>query len=361
MIDAASSPSRRPRVAFVWHGLPAYGAHLIRGAIATDRAAISVVATRPPFSVKPVDEVLPNLIQWHDARKPISWSDVQGGLPDLAIITGWGFPFCQRLAKEAAAVGAPVVMMSDNRWRGDLRQTGGRFVFRFFYGNIFSGAWVPGASGSRLLQAFGMPADRIFLCLYGCNPAVFRPAVPLAARGQKIVFVGRMETRKGVDVLLSGFRQSGLAQAGWELQMFGSGPLSRLAAGQPGVTHAEFSPPDVIARAVGDARIFVMPSRDDNWPIALHEGAASGCLLLTTTAVGSCGDLIGPANGVVVPPGDAQALAAGLCTLAALPLSHLPAAEAESLAKAGGFGPAAFAASFERICDQLIPISGRQP
>jgi phosphatidylinositol alpha-mannosyltransferase len=212
-----------------------------------------------------------------------------------------------------------------------------------------------------LIQAFGMPADRIFRCLYGCNPAIFRPDVPLATRGQKIVFVGKMDARKGVDVLLSGFRQSGLAQAGWELQMFGSGPLSRLAAGQPGVTHAEFSPPDVIARAVGDARIFVMPSRDDNWPIALHEGAASGCLLLTTTAVGSCSDLIGAVNGVVVPPGDAQAIATGLCTLAALPLSQLPAAEAESLAKAGGFGPAAFAASFERICDQLLPISGRQP
>lgn len=360
MNDAASIPKRRPRVTFVWHGLPAYAAHLIRGAIATDLAAISVVATRPPFSVKPVEEVLSALVQWHDVNRPISWCDVQGGMPDIAIITGWGFPFCQRLAKEAAAASVPVVLMSDNRWRGDLRQACGRLVFRLLYSNIFSGAWVPGASGARLLQAFGMPADRIFLCLYGCNPSVFKPAAPLATRGQKIVFVGRMETCKGVDVLLSGFRQSGLPQAGWELQMFGSGTLSRLTAGQPGVTHAEFSPPDVISRAVGDSRIFVMPSRDDNWPIALHEGAASGCLLLTTTAVGSCRDLIGRANGVVVPPGDAHALAAGMCTLAAIPPSQLAAAEADSLAKAGGFGPAAFAASFERICDQLLPMSGRQ-
>ena len=360
MTAAASTPSRRPRVAFVWHGLPAYGAHLIRSAIATDRAAISVVATRPPFSVKPVNEILPDLVQWHGADKPISWSDVQGGLPDLAIITGWGFPFCQRLAKEAAAAGVPVVTMSDNRWRGDLRQKCGKFAFQLLYGKIFSGGWVPGASGARLLQAFGMRPDRIFLCLYGCNPAVFKPAVPLAARGQKIVFVGKMDARKGVDVLISGFRQSGLAQSGWELQMFGSGPLSRLAAGQPGVMHAEFSPPDVISRAVGEARIFVMASRDDNWPLALHEAAASGCLLLTTKAVGSHSELVGPTNGVVVPPGDAQALATGLCTLAAIPPSQLPAAEAESLAKAGGFGPAAFVASFKRICDQLLPIGGLQ-
>lgn len=360
MTDASPTPGRRPRAVFVWHGLPAYGAHLIRGAIDTERAAISVVATRPPFSVKPVDETLPDLVQWHDADKPISWSDVRGGLPDLAIITGWGFPFCTRLAKQAAVAGVPVVMMSDNRWRGDLRQACGRFVFRFLYRKVFSGAWVPGASGARLLESFGMPEDRIFSGLYGCNPAVFRPAVPLAARGQKIVFVGKMDHRKGVDVLLDGFKQSGLARAGWDLQMFGSGPLSRLAAGQPGVQHAEFSPPDVISRAVGDARIFVMPSRDDNWPIALHEGAASGCLLLTTTAVGSCSDLIGPANGVLVPPSEAEALATGLSTLAAIPVSQLPAAEAESLEKARGFGPAAFATSFERICDQLVPAGGRR-
>jgi glycosyltransferase involved in cell wall biosynthesis len=349
---------QQPRVAFVWHGLPAYGAHLIRGAIDTNRAAISVVATRPPFPVAPVDHILPHIIQWHDARHPIPWSRATEGMPDLAIVTGWGFPFCQRLAREAAAAGVPVVMMSDNRWRGDFRQWCGKLLFPILFKNRFRGAWVPGASGGKLLREFGMQDEQIFTGLYGCNPAVFRPAVPLSSRGKKIVFVGKMDARKGVDILIKAFSESGLAREGWELQTFGSGPLSHLAAGQPGVRHHDFSPPDVISRAVGDSRIFVMPSRDDNWPIALHEGAASGCLLLTTTAVGSCNDLIGPANGVVVEPGDAPALATGLRSLAAIPSSQLPAAEAESLAKAGGFGPGAFAASFERICDQFLPALG---
>jgi glycosyltransferase involved in cell wall biosynthesis len=353
--------THRPRVTFVWHGLPAYAAHLLHSAIDVNRAGISIVATRPNFSTAPVDRILPNVVPWHDAEKLISWADVQGGLPDLAIVTGWGFPFCQRLAKEAAAAEVPVITMSDNRWRGDLRQWFGKFVYRALYAKTFSGGWVPGVSAAKVLQEFGVRPDRVFPCLYGSNPAIFRPAVPLAARREKIVFVGQMIRRKGVDMLIKAFVQSGLVRAGWQLQMFGSGPLGRLAAGQPGITHSEFSPPDIIAQAVGDARIFVMPSRDDNWPLALHEGAASGCLLLTTTAVGSQSELVGPANGIVVPPGDARALAAGLRTLAAISASQLPAAEAESLAKAGGFGPAAFAASFERICDQFLPISGRQP
>lgn len=352
--------TRRPRVTFVWHGLPAYGAHLLRGAIDTNRADISIIATQPGFSTAPVDRVLPDLVQWNRADRSISWSDVPGGVPDLAIVTGWGFSFCRRLAKEAAAAHVPVVIMSDNRWRGDLRQLCGKFVYRALHARTFRGGWVPGASAAQVLQEFGVPRDCIFPCLYGSNPAIFRPAVPLAARGQTIMFVGQMIRRKGVDVLIKAFARSGLVSAGWQLQMFGSGPLSPLAAGQPGIKHSEFSPPDLIARAVGEARIFVMPSRDDNWPLALHEGAASGCLLLTTTAVGSCSDLVGPANGVVVPPGDAQALANGLRGLAQIPHSQLGAAEAESLAKAGGFGPAAFAASFERICDRLIPFGDCQ-
>lgn len=342
-------------MAFVWHGLPAYGAHLLRGAIDANRAEISIIATRPDFSTSPVDRILPNLVQWHTADQLVSWSDVCGGLPDLAIVTGWAFPLCNRLAKQAAAARVPVVMMSDNRWRGDLRQWCGRFVYRLLHAKTYSGGWVPGASAAQVLREFGVRKDRIFPCLYGANPDIFRPNVPLAARGRTIVFVGQMIRRKGVDVLVAAFAESGLWQTGWELQMFGSGQLSGLVVGQRGVKHFEFSPPDVIARAVGDARIFVMPSRDDNWPLALHEGAASGCLLLTTTAVGSHTELIGASNGVVVEPDDTRALAAGLRTLAAIPGSQLPAAEAESLAKASGFGPAAFVASFERICDQFIP------
>jgi glycosyltransferase involved in cell wall biosynthesis len=352
--------SPRFRTAFVWHGLPAYGAHLLRGAIDTNRAEISIIATRPDFSTVPIDQILPNRVQWHSARQPISWTAVPGGLPDLAIVTGWGFPFCRRLAKEAAAADVPVVMMSDNRWRGDLRQWCGRFVYRSLHAKTFRGGWVPGASAAKVLREFGVPEDRIFPCLYGSNPAIFRPTLPLAARGQTIVFVGQMTRRKGVDVLIEAFRGSELAQRGWRLQMFGSGPLSQLARSQPGVTYREFSPPDVIAQAVGIARIFVMPSRDDNWPLALHEATASGCLLLTTTAVGSCRELIGNSNGVVVKPGNAQALAAGLIQLAEISGSQLYAAEAESLAKASGFGPAAFAASFKQICDQLGPAGGHK-
>lgn len=350
----AISPGR-PRVTFIWHGLPAYGAALLRGALEADEAAICIVATRPEFSTDPIDRLLPDVVHWHEASARISWADVPGGLPDLAVVTGWGFPFCQRLAREAAAAGKPVVTMSDNRWRGDLRQRCGKFVYRLRYARLFSGGWVPGASAGRLLREFGVAPDRIFPRLYGCDRRIFRSDTPLASRSKRIVFVGQMIHRKGVDVLLEAFERSGLAGAGWQLEMFGSGPLGRLAAGRAGVRHVEFSPPEVVARAVGAARICVMPSRDDNWPLALHEGASAGCLLLTTSAVGSSSELVGPANGLVVSPGDPAALSDALLKLAAFDEVQLARAEAASLERAGLFGPAAFADSLRDICTTLLP------
>lgn len=340
----------RARVVFVWHGLPAYGARLIRGAINADVADIEVVATRPGFSTDPVDQTLPGLVQWHHADERIAWSQVPGGVPDILISTGWGFPFCQRLSSEAARAGVPVVMMSDNRWRGDIRQMIGKVAYRLLYQRTFSAGWVPGDSAARVLREFGVPNDRIFACLYGCDPGLFSSPLRLSTRDKSIVFVGQMIRRKGVDVLIEAFVRSRLVESGWRLLMFGSGPMSRLAHGKPGIFHREFSPPEVIARAIGSARIFAMPSRDDNWPLALHEGTAAGCLLLTTTAVGSNGEFVGPDNGMVVTPGVVEELRTALLRLAAFDDSQLDHAEARSVAKASHFGPASFARVFEQIC-----------
>ena len=342
--------AQRPRVVFVWHGLPAYGARLIRSAIYADVSDIRVVATRPSFSTAPVDQALSGLVQWHDADERLAWSQVAWGVPDILISTGWGFPFCQRLSCEAAKAGVPVVMMSDNRWRGDVRQMIGKVAYRLLYKRTFSAGWVPGDSAARVLREFGVPKERIFPCLYGCDPGLFSSPLRLSTRDKSIVFVGQMIRRKGIDVLIEAFVRSRLVHAGWRLLMFGSGPLSRLAHGTPGIFHQEFSPPEVIAKAVGSARIFAMPSRDDNWPLALHEGTAAGCLLLTTTAVGSTREFVDLENGRIVTPGDVEELRTALLHLAALNDSQLDRAEATSIAKAGHFGPTPFARVFERIC-----------
>ena len=344
----------RRRVAFVWHGLPMYAARLLRGAIQANAADVAVVATRPPFSVEGIDAIVPVPIHWCEADRATSWARLGLNAPELVFVSGWAFPVCSALASETVLAGGKAVIMSDNRWRGDVRQQFGRVVYRLFYRRQFSAAWVPGQSAAKAMRNFGAPAAAIYEKLYGCDPDLFGSATPLGQRERKIVFVGQMILRKGIDVLIDGFGRSGLVREGWSLSMFGSGASSHLATDQPGVTHHEFSGPEVVSSAVRSARIFGLPSRDDNWPLALHEGASAGCQLLTTTAVGSSDELVRNENGAVVRPGDPDALAQSLRRLATADEQALRIAEATSKRLAAAYGPGPFSDTFRQICQDLI-------
>jgi len=345
--------NRIPRVTFVWHGLPMYAARLLRGAIATGCAEVAVVATRPSFPVDGIESIVDAPMHWARVDQRLGWADLELAAPDIVVASGWSFPLCDSLVREAVARGSRAVLMSDNRWRADLRQQVGRLVYRLMYRRLFSAAWVSGQSAATTLLRLGADPTRIYRKLYGCDPDLFASATPLADRGRTIVFVGQMIARKGVDVLVEGFVRSRLADQGWTLQMFGSGPLAGIARGKPGVIHREFSPPEVVSDAVKQARIFALPSRDDNWPIALHEGASAGCQLVTTRAVGSHEELITADNGVVVMPGNAPAIAEALGRLAAASPAALRAAEAASLRLAAGYGPRPFGEEFRRLCRDL--------
>jgi glycosyltransferase involved in cell wall biosynthesis len=100
-----------------------------------------------------------------------------------------------------------------------------------------------------------------------------------------------------------------------------------------------------------------MPSRDDNWPLALHEAALSGCTLVTTRAVGNAEELVRDTNGVVIPTISGHALAAALRTVAAWPADQHAAASRVSRQLAEPFGPTRWRKEFVRLC--TAATSGR--
>src|SRR5690606_25637949 len=63
------------------------------------------------------------------------------------------------------------------------------------------------------------------------------------------------------------------------------------------------------------ARIFVFPSIRENFPMVLLEAMDAGCAVITTDAEG-CAEVVGDA-GVVVPAGNARAMAEELAVLLA--------------------------------------------
>jgi glycosyltransferase involved in cell wall biosynthesis len=336
------------KVCIVWHGLPAYAARLVCSVVNEPNIAVRVFATKSPEDPRYLEQVIGRPIAWVDEENARDTAETIDA--DVYFVTGWAFDVCRQFASVAKAQGKPVVAMIDNRWRGDLRQRLGSVYFRLALHRTIDFAWVPGESARRLCRTLGFPADAVIDGLYGGDGTVFTPPTSSADRPPRIGFVGQLIRRKGFDLLVEAFKRFHRESPEYELHAYGTGELSLLAEGVPGVVMHPFAKPGVIAEAMRNLRVFIMPSRDDNWPLALHEAALSGCALVTTRNVGNAGEFVDHSNGIVISELTSTALTAALTTVASWPEERRRLASTVSRRLAEPFGPARWRKEFLRLC-----------
>jgi glycosyltransferase involved in cell wall biosynthesis len=133
------------------------------------------------------------------------------------------------------------------------------------------------------------------------------------------LFAGRMTREKGVCVLLRAWRTAGFAASSTALVLVGDGPL-RARAVATGAAHP-VGPRDATALRnfyAGSDVVVVpsLPTRDflEPWGLVVNEAFDQGVPVIATDAVGAAaGGLVQhERTGLVVPAGDAGALAAAL-------------------------------------------------
>lgn len=352
-------------IGFVWEGLPMYAAREIRALAAFENLAVTVVGSRPPFSVAGIDQTSPFPIHWYDGTADLpSWTEIAPRTPDVVFSSGWAFPLCQRLAAEAKQQGRVVVCMADNRRRHTARQFLGAVRFRLGLRRRFDRFFVPGQGGRRLMRFFGVPEGHVREGLYGADPALFSGTTAASRRSKTILFVGQMIARKGVDVLLEGFRASGLESQGWRLRCIGDGPLAAQAAATPGCEHLPFCDVAEVARHLADARLFILPSRNDNWGVALHEAALSRCLLAASSTVGATSELMPEDSPLKFAPGSTLAIRDALQHASGLTDEVTDSLADAAHARAHDFGPARFAGEVAGFVADLTGVrltTGRLP
>lgn len=171
------------------------------------------------------------------------------------------------------------------------------------------------------LLALGMPADRTIAIPNGIRLAPFAAAAahPFAQRTPGIVMVARFSKQKDHATLLHALallRQRGLQVP---LQLAGGGkalhrkPLERLAA-QLGIDQqVQFLGVvrDVPQRLL-QHQVCVLSTHYEGMPLALLEGMAAGCAVIGTAVPGVREVLDHGVDGLLVPEGDAVALADAL-------------------------------------------------
>jgi glycosyltransferase involved in cell wall biosynthesis len=165
---------------------------------------------------------------------------------------------------------------------------------------------------ARSLGALGPPADRVAVVPLGAPP--LDPLWGAGGAGGKVVFLhaGSVSVRKGSHVLLQAWKN--LAPRHAELWIAGGWQLPRPPdlASTPGVTELGNLPPDRLAERYLAADVLVFPTLCDGFGMVVTEAFAHGLPVLTTTAAGAADLVRDGENGLLVPPGDADRLAAAL-------------------------------------------------
>ncbi len=249
--------------------------------------------------------------------------------PDVVHVH-WIVP--QGLVALAAARGRPWLVTTHG---GDLYALGGpawRLVKRAVLRRASAATGVNADMVRRMVE-LGAPAGRTAALPMGAEVELVRARAATATRTPgRIAFVGRLVEKKGVAVLLAALRLLAARQPelDWSLSVAGDGPLraelERDAAPLGGrvVFHGQRSA-ERVATLLGEAELYALPSLpaasgdQDGLPVALIEGMAAGLAVVASRIPGVDEAVRSGREGLLVPPGDAEALADALAGLLADP------------------------------------------
>jgi len=169
----------------------------------------------------------------------------------------------------------------------------------------------------------GISASKVRTIRNGCNPSVFHLQDRSAARAQLaiddnaelVLFVGRLDTAKGIEELLEAFASLVSRRPNLRLAFVGDGPGSghlrskakHLALGDRITLKGACSSPEV-AQWLAAANVLALPSYNEGYPNVVIEALRCGRPVIATN-VGGILELVNEESGILIAPRDSRALA----------------------------------------------------
>ncbi len=252
------------------------------------------------------------------ARRPFDLLHAQYAYP-----TGWATLLASRLTGVPNAVS---IQGGDGHWVGSCCETHRLAMLRVLE---HAGALLIGGPSfaAEVVERLGAPAPERFTYVPGAvDVARFHPAdAPRAPGPLRLLYHGRVDRRKGVLDTLEALARLDRPELAWTATVSGIGP--DLAAAQALATARGLSEARVRftgragyddAAAIYRAHdIFLSPTYSEGFSNTILEAMASGLPVLSCRAVGVVDCLRDGENGLLVEPGDLDALTATLARLLA--------------------------------------------
>lgn len=196
-----------------------------------------------------------------------------------------------------------------------------RPVARRVMGHLAVAVAVSAVAADFHARALGMSPDRFDIVPNGVDLARFRRAVDTRAERDddeaRLLFVGRLERRKGLLVLLEAFERLAAARDDVVLDVVGEGSEHARAASMIPVPlrdrvrfHGRVDDTELAARLAA-CDLYASPALGgESFGIVLLEAMAAGAAVLASDLPGYRSVVTDGVDGRLVPPGDPAALAA---------------------------------------------------
>jgi glycosyltransferase involved in cell wall biosynthesis len=173
--------------------------------------------------------------------------------------------------------------------------------------------------GAALTSLLQLPQRQIAIVPNAVpDPLLDRRSARCPGRPCHLLFLGHLSARKGVPELLRALSRPELMTRRWRATLAGDGALAqfRRLAAELGVADRIAFPgwvdPARVRELCFDADVLVLPSYAEGLAMSVLEGLSHG-LPVITTPVGAHSEVIEPeVSGLLIPPGDVDALAQAL-------------------------------------------------
>ena len=199
--------------------------------------------------------------------------------------------------------GVAVISGNDTQWKGG-KQWLNVLTSSFRHKRYFSHMQIAGLRQFEYAKRLGFSNDHILWPMYSADTCIFEKielTLDRFSNAKDFLFVGRFNRVKGIKYLLDAWRD--LDNRSANLHLVGNGALlDELNIPGNVIVHSFSNQFELLELAI-KCRAFILPSIHEPWGVVLHEFAAAGMPIITTTACGASPHfVVNNANGYVVKP-----------------------------------------------------------
>ena len=284
--------------------LAAHG-HAVRVLVAADDGCYTCTVGSPPQRRAPA---CPHLLLRPLACRSWLQRELQAFAPEIVDAPNWG-----GLSATLAGPWATVVRLSTSAGDSAFRRPAVRRWLSLAWERIAVRRATGVIADSHAMAAvgehlYGRRCDAVHLHAY-------RGIIePLSPRREAVLFVGRLEPRKGIDVLAEAWPAVHQALPGCELHIVGRDMTnwSTRIPNDCAITYHGHLGDAELQNLRATCRVQVVPSRFESFGLVVLEAWAAG-MSVVAASVGGLPEVVGDA-GALVPGEDSSALAAALIT-----------------------------------------------